>query len=428
MKILSAFLLLTPFGAFAASDTAVVPDCCSYTLEQAFTAAEKQNPLLKAAQAQVDAQKAAMQVAFGKFLPDISAKASYTNAHNNPSTGLDSHTQPKRGELNLVQPLYTGGGNTAGYKAATARLEAANASLQNTQQQLKLLVVSAYMDVLRDESVYEEYGNLVKFLEQDLASTRTRLKLGDATKTDEQQALARAASARAQQSLALASVNSSRAALARLVGNGAEGLALTWPEKTAELPEWQDDTLAATQANHPEVLEKLSVLAAVRQGIDTARSGYFPDINAIASVVQTEDTTFSSGRTGDTQEGIVKVELTLPLFRGGQTLGAVRQAKALKTSAEEDYEQTRRLVAERLLSEKSAYEAALTSATAFAQALEAAKLATQGIEKENKAGSRSFLDVLDARQEELTAEVNLIRARRDVLVRTYGYLYALGKL
>ena len=50
------------------------------------------------------------------------------------------------------------------------------------------------------------------------------------------------------------------------------------------------------------------------------------------------------------------------------------------------------------------------------------------VRTEAQVGSRTVLDVLDAEQELLDARVNLVSARRDLIVSSYALLSAIGKL
>jgi len=54
--------------------------------------------------------------------------------------------------------------------------------------------------------------------------------------------------------------------------------------------------------------------------------------------------------------------------------------------------------------------------------------ALEGVQQEALVGSRTVLDVLDAEQELLDAQVNLVRAERDEIVAQYALLSAVGRL
>ena len=119
---------------------------------------------------------------------------------------------------------------------------------------------------------------------------------------------------------------------------------------------------------------------------------------------------------------------TVPLFLGGLNYSRVREAKALHSS-----DRSRLLEAERLVTAQvtAAWErlvaarAIIVSATA---AVEANRLAHEGVTQEALVGARTTLDVLDAEQELLNAEVTLVSAEYDAQAAAYGLLAAVGVL
>ena len=118
----------------------------------------------------------------------------------------------------------------------------------------------------------------------------------------------------------------------------------------------------------------------------------------------------------------------MPLYQRGSVSSQVREAKQVVG-------RNRLLLIE---AERSATEQAvnawesLVSARAQIQSLNAAvrsnRIALEGVRQESLVGSRTVLDVLDAEQELLNSEVNLVSAERDEIVAQYQVLSALGRL
>ena len=57
---------------------------------------------------------------------------------------------------------------------------------------------------------------------------------------------------------------------------------------------------------------------------------------------------------------------------------------------------------------------------------EASRIAAEGVAEEARLGARSTLDVLNADQERLQAEAEIVRSVRDEYVAVYGLLQAMG--
>ena len=56
------------------------------------------------------------------------------------------------------------------------------------------------------------------------------------------------------------------------------------------------------------------------------------------------------------------------------------------------------------------------------------EIALEGVRQENAVGARTILDILDAEQEFLDAQVSLVGVTRDELVARYAVLSAVGRL
>ncbi|MFI4998567.1 MAG: TolC family protein, partial [Reyranellales bacterium] len=73
-------------------------------------------------------------------------------------------------------------------------------------------------------------------------------------------------------------------------------------------------------------------------------------------------------------------------------------------------------------------DAARSRVTSFVAQVKANEVALNGVRQEALVGSRTTLDVLNAEQELLNSQVNLITARHDVQVAYYGVLSGIGRL
>ena len=76
----------------------------------------------------------------------------------------------------------------------------------------------------------------------------------------------------------------------------------------------------------------------------------------------------------------------------------------------------------------TSWKTAKAQAEALAAEVASAEIALEGVEQEALVGARTVLDVLDAEQERLSAQVRLVRANRDTFVAAYSLLSAIGKL
>ena len=89
---------------------------------------------------------------------------------------------------------------------------------------------------------------------------------------------------------------------------------------------------------------------------------------------------------------------------------------------------TRTLARKASISAWKAYVTAQAQIEAFQSQVRATEIALEGVRQENAVGARTILDILDAEQESLDAQVNLVRAQRDDVVASYQIFTAMGRM
>ncbi len=75
----------------------------------------------------------------------------------------------------------------------------------------------------------------------------------------------------------------------------------------------------------------------------------------------------------------------------------------------------------------SSWQASLAIIESSQAAVSAADLSLEGVRAENSIGNRTILDVLNAEQELLNAQVELVTARRNAYVAGFSLLAAMGR-
>jgi len=106
----------------------------------------------------------------------------------------------------------------------------------------------------------------------------------------------------------------------------------------------------------------------------------------------------------------------------------VRQAKELVGQRRNELDSARRVAAQTVITFWRQLDAARSKVVSFEAQVKANEVALNGVRQEALVGSRTTLDVLNAEQELLNAQVSLISARHDVQVAYYGVLSGIGRL
>jgi outer membrane protein len=115
------------------------------------------------------------------------------------------------------------------------------------------------------------------------------------------------------------------------------------------------------------------------------------------------------------------------LFQGGLPAARQRQAQANASAALEQEISAEREVVASVRSAFSSWRAASDVIVLNQTAVDAAALSLEGVRAENTVGNRTILNILDAEQELLRAQVGLVAARRNAYVAAFNLLSAMGK-
>ena len=394
------------------------------TLLEALVMAYQNNPTLQAQRASLRASDKSVPQALSGWRPNVEIVGD-GGYDANSGSGIGGVTQRGEysGNLQITQNIYSGGGTVADVRRAENTVRAERARLAFAEQSVLLNAVQAYMNVYRDQSVVELNINNERVLNRQLEATRDRFNVGEVTRTDVSQAEARLASARAARVQAEGALQISRGIYEQIVGKLPESLAK--PNSVKQLPTSRQETIEVARRDNPSVVAADYDERAARDNVSVVQSNLLPKVDIVGQggrgVNQSAPNTISDG-------GSIMAQLTVPLYQRGSVTSQVRQAKQVVG-------RNRLLLVE---AQRAATEEAtnswesLVSARAQIQSLNAAvrsnRIALEGVRQESLVGSRTVLDVLDAEQELLNSEVNLVSAERDEIVAQYQVKSALGQL
>lgn len=398
------------------------------TLREALAKAYQTNPTLAGARAGQRALDENVPIASARGLPAINASGSFTD---NLVIGALSTTTPERnisGRVGASLPIYQGGAVKFAVRAADARVDAGQAGLRGTESDIFTGVVAAYMDVLRDEAIVSLNRNQVRVLQTNLEATRDRFEVGDLTRTDIAQSEARLAIAQSQMQSAEATLISSRERYVQLVGN-APG-ALDQPPPLPNLPETPEAAVATALSNNPDLLSAKKGADAAKLDVSQARAARLPKLSAVADATYLNYlNTLGTGSPlqQDQHTASVGVQLTVPIYQGGGPGAQVRQAQARSSQSLELVIEAERGVIAQTRSAYASWRASNAVIVSSQTAVSANALSLEGVRAENSVGNRSILDILNAEQELLNAQVQLVSARRNAYVAGFALLASMGQ-
>ncbi|AMU94313.1 hypothetical protein AOA14_06800 [Sphingopyxis terrae subsp. terrae NBRC 15098] len=399
------------------------------TLQGALAKAYENNPTLTAARAGQRANDENVPIQKASGLPSVGASVDYQENLVIPGNSFVSPGRVLSAGSQLSVPIYQGGAVRNAVKAAEYRVEAGQSDLRATEASIFSQVVGAYMDVIRDQAIVQLNQKNVAVLKTNLQASSDRFEIGDLTRTDVAQSQARLALAEGDLRGAEANLIRSRENYVKLVGDAP--VDLQPPPALPNLPHSVEDAVAIALNNNPDIEAANQRINASRADIGAARAARMPKLSAtLGGGYNNNLHSIPAGNTvaeNTTKSAAAGLSLTLPIFQGGRPSAQVRQAQSRSSQAIETYVATERDVIAQTRGAYAAWQANERVIAATEQAVGANALSLEGVRAENSVGTRSILDILNAEQEYLNAQVQLVSAKRNSYVAAFSVLAAMGK-
>lgn len=403
-----------------------VPLADAETLSEVLAYTYRTNPDLNSARANLRVVDEGVPRAKGGWRPNVSStlELGYENTDAETSTTESSGDNiPKSANLTVTQPLYRGGRTAADVNQAEFSVQQERANMFSTEQQTLLDALTVYMNVIRDQSVQELQEKNLERLQTQLQATRDRFEVGEVTRTDVAQSEARVARADADLIQAEGNLISSRVSFERVVGFVPN--ALEDPDIQISLPEGRESAVEQSVINNFDLVAAKFDERRLIEVIDLVSGELLPTVNLIGSADYSADTGFNDD---ETTQFSVTAQVSIPIYQKGQVSARIRAAKEDANRSRITVESIRRNTVDLAARAYEAWQTSVAQITALEAGVVAAEIAYEGVEQEATVGARTVLDVLDAEQELLDAQVSLVSANRDEVVAAYTLLLAMGRL
>ena len=387
------------------------------------------NPTLLARRAEFMAVKEQLPQAQSGFKPSIngSAGVTYTNLETDGQNfgASDGGNTSKNLGVTLDQPLFKGGSTLANIKAANAVIAAQKALTYSSEQNVMLEAVTAYVDVMLSQASLELTQNNMSLIELELRQSQARFDVGELTRTDVAQAKARLALAESNLTQAKGDLNSNIALYQEITGNAPHIDDMALPIGVLELPESKEEAMRLAELQNLLVILAENNEIAAQYDIDSVFGELLPQLSATGSLGR--DYTPSS--FVDEQDSLVLgVKATLPLYQSGATRSRLRQAKQVANQRFLEVHEVKNEVRREAATNYSLWQTAKAEIKSRKAQVDAATIAREGVQFEAEFGERTTLDTLDANQELLNAQLDLIKSQRNEVVTRFSLAKTLGML
>lgn len=397
------------------------------TLREALTSAYVNNPSILSALLNVKSTAENIAMAKSAKLPTIGATISGQNSYTFDGTN-DLGVPSVNVGVTYNQTLFDNFKSDADIEAARAITEASRYSLQNSEQNVFLAVVQAYMGVIRDTQLVQLRQENVKFYQAQVQSAQDRLDIGEGTKIDVSQAQARLAQGTASYQAAVASLETSQASYERYVGHKPKNLTTTYRLGTL-MPKSLDAAINEAVSSHPAILAAKAGVRAAQAGSDSANAAFGPTLNFTSSIGSTVLGPGSLLGPNDPSPRVsAGFSLSIPIYGGGRYGSSIRKANIEQIKSEVDALATRDQIKELVISAWSSLQNANAQIESANTAVASGELSLDGVVQSRDVGQATTLDVLNAQSELTSIREGLIQANAAKVIASFALVAATGHL
>ncbi|GGC78522.1 TolC family outer membrane protein [Vreelandella lutescens] len=392
------------------------------------------NAALASARSEFSSVEAARDVARGGLLPQVNASGSavhnqqFESQGSARSVGTGTETGASAGV----------GVNDDSYNTVSLTLEATQALfnavtrqevsqterqidqqvylLAATEQQLLIDVASAYFDILRAHEVLEARLAQERAIGRQLEQAREQFEVGLIAITEVEEARASFDQSRADRIAAESNLQVAFEVLEQLTGQRYASIEALGDSMPIALPTPTDRNYWVEQAleRNPQVLAQQAGIEVSRVGVELARAGRLPTVQAFANYQYADsDSDLVSGYDTSAQVG---VSANVPIYTGGSTSASIRQGTFQLESSQYDFESQRRTTIQQVRSLYTQVSNNVETVEARQQAIVSNRSALEATRAGYEVGTRNIVDVLNAEQNLYNAIANYAEARYDYVV------------
>ncbi len=366
-------------------------------------------------------------IAESGWRPSIDARASagYYDTES-PSTGNQSIDYDSTNlELSVTQNLFSGYDTTYQIEQTKARTNAALFDVYDTADNIALLAIQAYLEVIKQRQLYQLSIENVAAHEDILAQIRERNLSGVGRLSQLQQTEGRLARAQASQIAQQNNLEDSATQLHQILGRYVDPMALSEPDLPTMPREDLDLLIDQALADHPALRVAQSNIAAAQSDHRRSLKTRYPNLDLRLATEYGDDI---DGLDGNTEETSLVLNLTYNFYSGGRN-DAEQQKKISAVYEQKEFAaRVRRQIINTLRLSWTADDLLVRQLKFLNAHVVKAGQTVESYKEEFFIGQRDLIDLLDAENEFNSAKNQYTEAKFDSLGARYRVFEGIGKL
>jgi outer membrane protein len=416
-------------------------------LKEVYERALTSDPLIREADANRLATRESKPQALAALLPQLNADGTWNDTVDSNATGTFSLPgEPPEPQVNnfdgdssswaleLRQSVFRWE-NWATLKRANSERAQAEADYVVAQQDLILRSAEAYFNVLAARDTLEAAQAAYDAIARQLEQSEKRFEVGLIAVTDVQDAKAAFDSASAALIQAKRNLANAGELLRELTGDAWESLEKPGNDMplNSPNPENPEDWVKLAMEQNASLNSSRLAAEITRANINVERGGHVPAVDLVVRRGHDESEGVQTGTspgdvTSDGYDTVYGLQVTVPIFSGGNTSSRVRQAQYRHSAARERLERTARATERSTRDAYLGVNSEVARVQSLKQAVESAQTALAATEAGYEVGTRTSIDVLQARQRLFQSQTDYARSRYDYLLNVLRLQQAAGTL
>ncbi len=455
-KLLIALIILVPFTARSQE---------ILTIDRAVAIALERNHTLMSAQYDLSASRWGRWNAVTNFLPKVELVSSATRIDNDtylranaavdfiklgaaqlgiPQSALDNikpfaYKNTYGTDFTVVQPVFNGGLEIVGLRAANAVKDRSEFSLQDTEQDVIARVRIGYLTVLKTQELVALAGESVDRTKRYLETTKRRAELGSRTQTDvlrwEVQSSADEANlitatnylelAKLQMNDLLGLDLSTQFGYEKIVSADTAGTDVSTASRLAAAGIDSTRVTVAALSAHPSMLMLDASLKLASANISKAWTGFLPRVNFVYQYGWEHNDNI---KLDGIRPWVLSLQLRYPIFSSFSDFTSLEQSYAEYYRTEEQVESYRTGLVMQATNAQLNVNAALKKIETTHKGYRQATDVLNSVTRRYESGGASNLDLIDAQTAYTSAKTAYISAVYDYYISEIQFARAIGSI
>ncbi|WP_292354088.1 MULTISPECIES: TolC family protein [unclassified Methylophaga] len=188
------------------------------------------------------------------------------------------------------------------------------------------------------------------------------------------------------------------------------------------MDEWSEQAIVM----NPVLLSANSNVGLAKENIEFERSGHYPTLDLVAQKGYTSQSDSNLSGSNKTHQKILGLQINIPIYAGGVVNSRTREASFRLDEAMQNEEEQRRAIIRQTRAAYNSVMSGVSRVNALQQAVYSNKKALESTEAGFDVGTRTTVDVLNARRELFSALRDYSRSRYEYVVNTLRLKQAAG--